>query len=285
MKRIISVLLLVFLAAALISCGSQSNDESVVNVDGVDETSVIVGETSERDFSENSIANVFSEVSDNVGNTDNNGDTQGDRYEPSYGSFGKFAEAQGDKFGTLLKVSELESVLDIVQFLPIENLGCYYVSTKIGGLEIYPLLTEEAKERVPYWGGLSGEEQESVVTKTVYTDAEEYAKSEQWNSLYKYTKEGVDMYVVYTRYNDSYDYSIAFRIGDYCFNVLCDKNMYFYMEDRSLPTPEVYEKAKPMFENNVGFYEVADFSHDKSELVRILKELVAEAENGGAVTE
>ena len=60
--------------------------------------------------------------------------------------------------------------------------------------------------------------------------------------------------------------------------VLKSKIIYYALEKDQLPSSDEYEKLKPEFENHMCFYELSDLSNESSELVRILKECVAEAE-------
>ena len=104
---------------------------------------------------------------------------------------------------------------------------------------------------------------------------------------YRFTKEGVDLYAT-TNYSDD-NYDVCFQIGDYIFEVISSFQDYYYNPDngyrRELMPQEMCDKLLEGYEQHAAFHELCDFSTEESELVLLLKELVAAAENDGTVKE
>ncbi|MBR6783081.1 MAG: hypothetical protein IKM32_00150 [Clostridia bacterium] len=105
------------------------------------------------------------------------------------------------------------------------------------------------------------------------------------HNVLRYTKESIDVYAVVT-----YDkYAVCFKIDDYLFCVTSEFQKRVYVDSENgiigFMPQELYDKLLVGNEQYAAFHELCDFSTESSELVRLLKELVANADNDNTVTE
>lgn len=119
---------------------------------------------------------------------------------------------------------------------------------------------------------------------TEYDDYKEYSarttKEYDMNkNIFKYVKEGIDVYLVPTKgmYDKTYrDYTLMFRIENYIFEVTHGR-YYRFPEDGTLPTQEELEAQKELYEECMSetvFHELTNFYTEESELIRMLKQEV-----------
>ncbi len=91
-------------------------------------------------------------------------------------------------------------------------------------------------------------------------------------SAYKYTKEGIDVYLV--RPCESDDYRICFRIGDFGFEVSSKYFTYDAVNAATFPGEEEYEQMSEFRDAAYGFYELNNIYTEDSTIIRNLKEII-----------
>lgn len=243
-------------------------------------------EESISNASENEIEDNSQNIS-SVQNSDNANNNYLLKLPDEYPSLGALFKNEPDSAEGYHDFSAIEDVLSVksccfTDFNGIDTIGIR-TSTN-SSLIIYKMSTEEEKSQAPWYPLIKTTYVKDV---TVCTSQEE-AVAVFFNVAYKYIKEGIDIY--WSTTNSSGVTCISFQIGDYGFIISGEEflkhrnNDNAYMRGMFIEQ-SVYDKLAPMYEDNIGIYEVCNIYNDKSELIRILKECVAELNEDDTVTE
>ncbi len=276
---LIAALLLAFM---LTSCNQY---DAVVDSSLNENLSDCKNEESLSSASENEIEENSQNIS-NVQNSDSTNNNYLSKLPDEYSSLDALFKNEPNSTEGYPDFSAIEKVLGIdrcylADFNGYDTLTISTESHEL--LIIYKMTTEEEKSKDPWQPIINCTYVKNV---NVYTSVEEVV--EGTNAAYKYSKEGIDVYWSYT--NGSSEGDVSFQIGDYGFIISnteffeSNNNDYNYMRGRFIEQ-SVYEKLAPMYEDNIGIYEVCNIYNDKSELIRILKECVSELGQDDTVTE
>ena len=208
-------------------------------------------------------------------------------------------------FADFNRLNEIGEICNVYRPKNIDDPSEDYVSIRLRNQEtwlsmyqisIY-LLNEELTDRHPAWIYFYTEgRSHSYMDQFDYTETSEvipprneeftpqfisYCAPEDFiaehGAVYKYQKEGVDIYL--DQYSNCY-----FKIENYFFRLdICNNgyrridNLLFKLENDHwrFVTEEEYIALQPNFEHNMSEYELGYIWNDKSELVSLLKEIVA----------
>jgi hypothetical protein len=265
MKKIIFFLLTALLCLSFIACATQEGLQDSIS-EAISDVTDINGISQNSDDLDTS----FSSDSDNneLDFSSNESDvTISETSQPLYDSIENFISDYSTAYPKLIDLSKLFQSFEITSIIPHDD--HYSVNSLKAYLNVYPLSAEE--KDLESWRVYVGQWGKDKID--IYNSIEEFNKA-TGTKAYKYIKEGVDMYIV--RYAGEDNYEICFKIEDHIFMANALSN--YVLEKDQLPSSDEYEKLKPEFENHMCFYELSDLSNESSELVRILKECVAEAE-------
>ncbi len=306
MKRL--TVILICMALLLFGCGTESAQmQSTMSEQVGDEQSVAMN-ISDSVFSSETESEIMSNsenIDDTVDNNeseipeDDQGGVNGLLYFPTYDTWNDVVQNHADEINTnigKLNGARISELLDTTKITVYINRNC---------LRFYgcPLSCESPFERPIY--DASGCEM-NINFRVYYLNDDEVDR-EPWYyykrdindsnmyelddfnrgiGAYRYTKEGMDIYVVNT--SSAERYGVCFKIGRYIFTVSSDFQSIInnpYGNGLEFIPQELYDKLLVGNEQHKVFHELCDFSNEESELVRVLKEMVAEAENSDAVTE
>ena len=274
MKKVIAFAIISIICIASWACSAQEitqNQTSIINP----ESSEFLG--SSKPVSDIDNSKTIETTSEQSAPNQENGFAEISM--PVFDNWEDFNATHSSTFSKIIDPVKLSPSIAVVQIIPHKtyyNLNYYNLGSWKGTLSVYPLSSDEQDLEpwevfVKRWG---------KDTISLCSSPEEF-NNQNLTNAYKYTKEGVDMYLV--RSSGGSYYSICFKIEDHIF--IASSLLSYKLINSRLPSLEEYEKFKPLYEQELGFYELGDLSNENSELVRILKECVAELNEDDTVTE
>jgi hypothetical protein len=164
----------------------------------------------------------------------------------------------------------------------IDGVSQFSVYTKHINIKLFLLNTEEQKSFPSYYGIVRSYDRMQLhyddinnIARNIVDDEEQYTQDVRQNTVFKYTKEGIDIFIS-TDDGKTNDYKIGFRIKDFVFSV--SGKALLLNDNFNLPTKNDLDQHSISDNGERLLLELADRTHENSELVRILKECVAEAE-------
>lgn len=192
-----------------------------------------------------------------------------------YFTWDEFVAGDGELYGNLLDFSKYPEYFDtrLVYSEPCGSLSeqkNYTIHISGGILTVYPLMTDAEKSCSILDFVLSNHG--FTENLPVFTDIDDCRINTPY--LYKYTKEGIDVYALS---DGGAAFKIYLKIENYIFRATSDG--YAFTQNGLLPTGKAYEISKELFEGNIALYEIGDFLNPDSKAISALKALVDEAKS------
>lgn len=306
MKKIYFVLIVAVIMTSVIACGEGSGN-GAISSDVANENSIISnpsdisgsscdvsGFLSSSIESDNSnIAesyesedSVDKEESEIIFDNDNSSDSgkKDDTYPYDYDSWNEFEQYESDYYVRLFNPEKLETLFDITLYSSKRDQ--YYILSDNDApndevwITVYPLTDTS----IPAWH----KSMSAPMFLLVNDPSEELTYFPVYQNCYHYIKEGVDMYMVgapkdafaWVESDEGiYNLSVLFKIDGFIFKVFLSPESNEetpLFRERSYPSLETLESLKPQYEDAMWKYELLNVYNEDSQLVALLKEMVAE---------